>query len=229
MTLNEYEIQLDMLANKISLQGDKVMLNFSKPFSIPLSDCTNDADLITQVRWATVKLLDELSTDLTYIAHVIIKTARAYKIAHTEAEKLYAPHVIEVIHDAIRCPSALLRFDRSFELVGHNGIEFHRDREPLTTVKAGKVRLTRPSAGHGGYSGSAAVRGVDVVTTNTHIVFSFPSNMSWSFPSEAGRGAPIGRSSRIALRHKMSSAEVNRVIDDTRSLFDGLDFSYTAL
>ena len=230
MTLSEYESHLDALRRSVSLQGDRVMLNFSEPFSISLSDCTTDADLIRQVLLATVRLLEEPSMHLTYVAHAIIQTARAFKITYSDAERLYAPHVIEIIDDAVRCPSTPLRFDNSSsELEGIHAIAFHRDLEPRTTTKVGSVRVTRPWHCHGQYMCSAAAREVEVLTTRTHIVFSFNGQMAWNFPTGAARDGPVGRSSRIALHHKMSADEVIRVIDDTRTIFDGLDFRHTAL
>lgn len=230
MTLSEYEDHLDMLRRSVSLQGDRICLSFREPFSILLSDCISDEDLISQVRFATVKLLEELSVHVTYVALAIIQTARAYKIPYTDAEKLYNPHRIEVIDHAVRHPGPSIRFEScSGDFVGNNAVVITRPIDPRTAVPASAVRLTRPATGNVKLVRTAETAAVEVITTKSHIVLSFDGNTKWRLPYGISRTAPPGQCSRFALRHTMSADEVSLAIEDIRSLFVGLDFSYTSL
>lgn len=219
-----------MLRRIVSLQGDKICLNFRKPFSILLSDCISDEDLISQVRFATVKLLDELSVHVTYVALAIIQTARASKIPYTDAEKLYKPHEIEVIDHAVRHPGPSIRFEScSGDFVGNNAIVITRAIDPRTAVPASTVRLTRPAPGNVKLVRTAETVAVEVITTKSYVVLSFEGGTKWRLPYGVSRTTPPGQCSRFALRHTMSADEVSLVIADIRSLFAGLDYSYTAL
>lgn len=233
MTLGEYESYLDTIDGDLQQQGDQITLTFSKPFNIALSECKTDAGLAAQLRHAMLRLLDD-NLPMDYVAQRIVKLARpdwGHAESSQNARKFYLPHRILFLCDVVRSPQAPLRFENSIgKYAGAHWLDLQRMVNQSTGTPAPAVQVIRPVFRFPDHPRTANVKAVELSVDATHLVFSFDSSTAWTnAPGVEYDTISPPTESRFALRHLMSKDEVARVVDDTRAMFEGLDFKFSVI
>jgi hypothetical protein len=235
--LSDYEATLDHLDGSIYLKGAEVVFAFSHEFRIPLSRCSTLEQIFESAREVELRLLREPDLNLRYCVTRFLKLIGAARV-RMDADKFYNLHGILVIHDVAglaECEQLSgekqLRFENGKgEYAGYHFIALRRSLNADGTLFDGPVRINRSMQGHHPHQQDAEITALELTATARHLVFSIPLNTSWQSACKARSDFWHGlTTTRMAVRHNWSEEELLRVVDEIRTMFAGLQFTFTRL
>jgi hypothetical protein len=231
--LSDYEAYLDKIDASMRVEGDRLTFSLGKPFSLSLSECATDAGLSSQMRQVMPRLLDDYAP-AEYTAARIINIARPKvrdDVRAANKEKFYRPHSIATLADMSRSAHAPLQFiNAKSQFARRDMLTLERDPQHDAGMKAPTVRVICTAPAYLDCSRVAEVSAVELLVHGSWLVISFDPATAWviTHGPAPGQGA-VQTQSRFALDHRFSPDELERVVADIRSMFEGLPFSHTVL
>lgn len=232
--LSDYEAHLDQLDGSIYLKGAEVVFAFSHEFRIPLSRCSTLEEIFDCAREVELRLLREPDLNLRYCVTRFLKLIGAARV-RMDADKFYNLHGILVIHDVAGLADCeqlsgekQLRFENGKgEYAGYHFIAVRRATNADGTTFDGPVGINRSMQGRHPHQQGADITALELTATTGHLVFSIPPNTAWRSACKNLSDTWHGHTTtRMAVRHNWSEEELLRIVDEIRTMFAGLRFTF---
>ncbi len=233
--LHEHERYLDTLDARFYVRDSEICVNFTNPFRIALEECSSLSALIQQARFLTIRLIDEHDVFIQYLVERLVRLAAQFHKMEIDSKDFgrsvglinIKDVVYKIIDDLLPNHISLHFANGQGEYAGFHFLTLTRNWTNLHTP----FFITRNMIGYHGYKQHAIVSELEVVETDTHLIFFLPPKTSWEFEYQftdiKDSQRDYYQGNHFALSHSFDDTQLASIQTDLRSLMQGLPFKYS--
>lgn len=237
---HDWEAYLDSLDRRFYLQGSKIRVEFSNPFSIDIQQCCSLDHILIATRDLTIRLMNERPSVSVYPPYLVKRFIRLVSKFHgikVDLEKV--AHSIGLAYMEAKNYTRKkdqntvlqsLRFDDDpdkYSQTRHVGFEKFVELERLDEHK---LRVTHNCANSDNHKQHATVSRFDVSEIDSGLLLFLPESLTWQFeyPSPTKNiNQDLTYGTRIVLFHSFNEDLQATIRSDMQSLMEGLPFEYS--